>query len=570
MKDMQEIERALRIVEAKLARVKTAAKERQARIRAKIAGLQGFAASEEATDAQRLEIRKALASLEAGMQNIMPPLEDVEKEVDRIYGDQSLNSTYYFSRRNLKSASSSALDKFHDELEAFLYPPGQGSREPRGDVDSMLSVYYQDLGSADERRLMDDLPAMKKLLEREKRRLNNRRASTKRDPKVAAFLRQSEAREIPWTELTYEQVQEVIDDIYGNQSDNQTYYFNRAAHTLRAIEASMGGRTEMSLVDVMKQMDSLYGDLSKNETYYPSRRHEDTMDMVSIAGEDEEMEDDESKKKDSNWQVDEQHYLLSDDFSDSGHQRMSGYEIPGYFANDNFDSHNTVAPTYRVDNTVDTFGYWGDEVDEMPHVVQNRAPVQAQTREAGSMNPIAKTIYQQMGGRRMGAMIGVQQYINLPNGLGIKWPNKQRSRGNYVEVLLNGKDLYDMTFYNVSRSGKKLVKKYADLYAESLVPVFEDQTGWYLRMSSVKTAALSGADKNVLMAFLDHRPMEGKMLVTDGVKLEKMGMGGRVMAEWVRGKVEATDDPHTRSDEVILRALKKHTPSKLLITSPTL
>jgi hypothetical protein len=90
MKDMQEIERALRIVEAKLARVKTAAKERQARIRAKIAGLQGFAASEEATDAQRLEIRKALASLEAGMQNIMPPLEDVEKEVDRIYGDQSL------------------------------------------------------------------------------------------------------------------------------------------------------------------------------------------------------------------------------------------------------------------------------------------------------------------------------------------------------------------------------------------------------------------------------------------------------------------------------------------------
>jgi hypothetical protein len=372
--------------------------------------------------------------------------------------------------------------------------------------------------------------------------------------------------EIPWAELTYEQVQEVIDDIYGNQSDNATYYFNRASHTLRAVESSMGGRTEMSLVDVMKQMDSLYGDLSKNETFYPSRRHENTMDMVSIAGEDEEMED----EKDASWQVDEQHYLLSDDFSDSGHQRMSGYEIPGYFANDNFDSHNTVAPTYRVDNTVDTFGYWGDDVDEMPHVVQNRAPVQAQKREAGSMNPIAKTIYQQMGGRRMGAMIGVQQYINLPNGLGIKWPNKQRSRGNYVEVLLNGKDLYDMTFYNVSRSGKKLVKKYADLYAESLVSVFEDQTGWYLRMSSVKTAALSGADKNVLMAFLDHRPMEGKMLVTDGVKLEKMGMGGRVMAEWVRGKVEATDDPHTRSDEVILRALKKHTPSKLLITSPTL
>lgn len=567
MKNMQEIDRAIRTVEAKVARLKAAAEERQTRIREKIAGLHEFAASDEATDVQRLAIRKALAEIEASAENVMPPLEEIEKEVDRIYGDQSLNSTYYFSRRNLKSAA------------------------------------------------QEDGP--------------------KRDVKVAAFLRQGETMEIPWTEMSYDQIVEVVDDIYGNQSDNATYYFSRAKTAVHMIEASMSGRTEMTLEEVMKQIDSLYGDQSKNETFYLSRRYD--------------------ARESADWQGDEQHYLMSDDFDDSGHQRMSGgYEIPGYFAEDNFVDHNVVAPTYRVDNTLTTFGYGGDDVDEMPSIVENRVPRTANTfhglnldkygirmektpkgtmlmwdahpmlstdravihgheepytvvfykgrqevvryqrlqlkslirilkdhmglslkrkaevKTAGEMNPVAKIIYQQMGGRRLNAMLGVTQYINRPNGLGFKWPNKQRSRGNFVEIDLNGKDLYDMTFFNVSMRGKKQVAKYTDVYAENLISVFEDQTGFYLRLSSQRTAALSGADMKVLKAFLDQRPMEGKLLMTDGVKLDKMGMGGRTMAEWVRGKVEVTDETHVRSDETILRALKKHTPSKLLITSPTL
>lgn len=98
---------------------------------------------------------------------------------------------------------------------------------------------------------------------------------------------------------------------------------------------------------------------------------------------------------------------------------------------------------------------------------------------------IGKTILEQMGGsRRLQMMIGAQQIILLPKGVGIKWPNKQRSRGNYVEVILQPNDTYDMTFYNVSVKAKKAVKKFNDVYAEDLVSIFEKYTGWYLRMSS--------------------------------------------------------------------------------------
>jgi len=73
--------------------------------------------------------------------------------------------------------------------------------------------------------------------------------------------------------------------------------------------------------------------------------------------------------------------------------------------------------------------------------------------------------------------------------VGIQWPNKQRSRGNYVEIILQPNDTYDMTFYNVSVSGKKPVKKHNDVYFDRLVDLFEGQTGWYLRLSHDNTAS---------------------------------------------------------------------------------
>lgn len=102
--------------------------------------------------------------------------------------------------------------------------------------------------------------------------------------------------------------------------------------------------------------------------------------------------------------------------------------------------------------------------------------------ESLTESQIAKTIMQQMGGRRAMMMIGAKNLTSLDRGLAFSWPNRQRSRGNYVEITLTGRDDYDMEFFNVSKKGKKSVKRFPGLYFDQLVPTFEGHTGWYMSM----------------------------------------------------------------------------------------
>jgi len=99
---------------------------------------------------------------------------------------------------------------------------------------------------------------------------------------------------------------------------------------------------------------------------------------------------------------------------------------------------------------------------------------------------VANTIAQQLGGGRVKAMLGNTRFTaverdGLP-GLNLKFSNRQRSRGNCVEILLNGSDLYDVTFYNVTRKSCKKIKVLNDVFVEDLIPFFEEQTGLYLRL----------------------------------------------------------------------------------------
>jgi hypothetical protein len=91
---------------------------------------------------------------------------------------------------------------------------------------------------------------------------------------------------------------------------------------------------------------------------------------------------------------------------------------------------------------------------------------------------IAKTIGQQMGGiGKLKVMLGAK-VMAAPKGLKIKWPNKERSKGNVVVITLTPADEYDMEFFN----GEKSVKKFEGLYAEDLKRTFEKHTGWYLSL----------------------------------------------------------------------------------------
>lgn len=103
-----------------------------------------------------------------------------------------------------------------------------------------------------------------------------------------------------------------------------------------------------------------------------------------------------------------------------------------------------------------------------------------------------------LGGRRALVMLGASRVRDLKkdgssgpgnknlSGVGVMWPNKSRSKGNYVELYVNDRDEYQMDFYNVSMRGVKKVKSFGTskqgLPLENIRPAFERQTGWLLGM----------------------------------------------------------------------------------------
>lgn len=95
---------------------------------------------------------------------------------------------------------------------------------------------------------------------------------------------------------------------------------------------------------------------------------------------------------------------------------------------------------------------------------------------------IANTIAAQMGGvGRIEMMLG-GRVLGIQNGLAIKWPAKERSKGNYAEVTLRGDDTYTMQFFNVTSAQKKSVAVYDSVYASQLTSLFREQTGWALKL----------------------------------------------------------------------------------------
>ena len=65
---------------------------------------------------------------------------------------------------------------------------------------------------------------------------------------------------------------------------------------------------------------------------------------------------------------------------------------------------------------------------------------------------VGDIILKQLGGmNRLKAMIGAEHFVALPKGVAFKWPARQRSKGNYVEITLRSDDTYDVQFQTVGR-----------------------------------------------------------------------------------------------------------------------
>lgn len=97
---------------------------------------------------------------------------------------------------------------------------------------------------------------------------------------------------------------------------------------------------------------------------------------------------------------------------------------------------------------------------------------------------VGKTILEQMGGiGRLRAMTGAKDFVTYPDGVAFKFPNRQRSKGNYVKVVWNrGPDDYTMEFQNLTSTTAKKVKTYKNIGVEKLIELFQKQTGLFLRL----------------------------------------------------------------------------------------
>lgn len=85
------------------------------------------------------------------------------------------------------------------------------------------------------------------------------------------------------------------------------------------------------------------------------------------------------------------------------------------------------------------------------------------------------------GAGRLKAMIGASGFAHSETGVSFTF--KGSRKWHTCQVVLNGKDLYDVSFYKyTSRSGLKQSTT-TDLYAEDLAGHFNDATGLYTSFS---------------------------------------------------------------------------------------
>lgn len=100
---------------------------------------------------------------------------------------------------------------------------------------------------------------------------------------------------------------------------------------------------------------------------------------------------------------------------------------------------------------------------------------------------IAQTIYTQLGGSKFTTMTGAKLSYSTnskdPPVLHCKLPADIKIRNNINLVLITyniGLDLYEYTFINTRKSTKnQIIKQINNVYAEDLIPLFEQETGLY-------------------------------------------------------------------------------------------
>ena len=159
-----------------------------------------------------------------------------------------------------------------------------------------------------------------------------------------------------------------------------------------------------------------------------------------------------------------------DDYEMFGMKTKNGKEVPNCVPKSKY-SEGGIAPT--IGGTMET------SMTDAPMIGGTMAS--SLFSEGGTTDEmtIAKVILEQIGGiRKLVLMTGASNFVALKNGVSFKIKNR---KVNFVKIILNGNDLYDMYFGKIISGNVKLVSEKMDIYNDQLVDIFESETGMYLK-----------------------------------------------------------------------------------------
>ncbi len=96
---------------------------------------------------------------------------------------------------------------------------------------------------------------------------------------------------------------------------------------------------------------------------------------------------------------------------------------------------------------------------------------------------IANEILKQLGGNRFIAMTGARNFYCDDNSLHFRLPSTiTKDRINYVKIILNSMDTYDLEFVSIRGEKMKTVATFEGAYNDMLQSVVSDKTGLCLTL----------------------------------------------------------------------------------------
>ncbi len=102
---------------------------------------------------------------------------------------------------------------------------------------------------------------------------------------------------------------------------------------------------------------------------------------------------------------------------------------------------------------------------------------------------VATTILEQLGGFNFLVSTGAKNLTAFENGLAFKLPGGGgfcKKGINYVKIVLNPLDYYDITFGKIRKMDYKVVEKKENVFVGELVSTFEDVTGLVVLRRKIK------------------------------------------------------------------------------------